>query len=91
MRTYDVYHVREHNATVSVQDDGQKVWTFGEWKDFWVDADTQKAIEWVIDNDPNTDLQEGSCDTTQTAPQRTGKARIARSYSSATSAKANVR
>jgi hypothetical protein len=55
MRTYDVYHVREHNATVSVQDDGQKVWTFGEWKDFWVDADTQKAIEWVIDHDPNTE------------------------------------
>jgi hypothetical protein len=37
------------------------------------------------------DLQEGSCDTTQAAPQRTGKARIARSYSSATSAKAKVR
>jgi hypothetical protein len=46
---------------------------------------------WDVAVSRNTDLQEGSCDTTQAAPQRTGKARIARSYSSAISAKANVR
>jgi len=42
---------------VCVQDDGQKVWTFApEWKDFWVDADKQKVIEWGIDHDPNAPL-----------------------------------
>jgi len=46
MRTYDVYSGTECHASVCVQDDGQKVWTFApEWKDFWVDADKQKVIE----------------------------------------------
>ena len=57
MRTYDVYSGTEGHASVCVQDDGQKVWTFTpEWKDFWVEADKQKVIEWDIDHDPNAPL-----------------------------------
>ena len=57
MRTYDVYSGTECHASVCVQDDGQKVWTFApEWKDFWVDADKQKVIEWGIDHDPKAPL-----------------------------------
>ena len=51
-RIYDVYYGAEHNATVGVQDNGQKVWTFGQWQDFWVDTDRQKAITEAIDRYP---------------------------------------
>lgn len=51
---YDVFGGAEYRATVCVQDDGRKVWTFGpQWKDFWVDADKQKMIEQAISHDPN--------------------------------------
>ena len=54
MRIYDVFGGTEYHATVCVQDDGQKVWTFDpQWKDFWVDADKQRMIDQVIDHDPN--------------------------------------
>lgn len=53
MRIYDVFGA-DYQATVSVQDDGQKDWTFDpQWKDFWVDAVVQKTIEQAIDHDPN--------------------------------------
>ncbi len=54
MRIYDVVRGTEYHATVRVQGDGQKVWTFDlQWKDFWVNADKQKMIEQAIDHDPN--------------------------------------
>ena len=49
---YDVYYAEEHHATVGVQNSGQKVWTFGQWQDFWVDTDRQKAITEAIDRYP---------------------------------------
>lgn len=53
MRIYDVFAGTGYHASVCVQDDGQKVWTFDpQWKDFWVDADRQKTIERAIDHDP---------------------------------------
>lgn len=57
MRIYDVFGGTECHATVCVQDDGQKIWTFDpQWKDFWVNADKQKRIEQAIDHDPNTEI-----------------------------------
>ena len=54
MRIYDVFGGTEYHATVSVQDDGQKVWTLDpQWKDFWLDTDKQKMIEQTINHDPN--------------------------------------
>lgn len=55
--TYDVFSGTAYHATVCVQDDGRKVWTFDpQWKDFWVDADKQKVIEQAIDHHPNASI-----------------------------------
>lgn len=55
MRIYKVFSGAEYYATVCLQNDGQKVWTFApEWKDFWVDADKQKMIGQAIDRYPDT-------------------------------------
>ena len=54
MRTYKVSRGTEYLATVCVQDDGQKDWTFApEWTDFWLDANDQEAIEQAIGHAPN--------------------------------------
>jgi hypothetical protein len=45
MRIYDVYFYGEPHATVSVQEDGQKVWTLDGWANFQLDHDTQTKIE----------------------------------------------
>jgi hypothetical protein len=53
MMVYDIYGTQYH-ASVCVQDDGQKVWTFAPlWKDFWSEATRQKTLEQAIDNEPH--------------------------------------
>ncbi len=54
VKIYKVFRGTEYHATLCVQSDGQKIWTFDpQWKDFWVDTDKQKMIEQAIDHDPN--------------------------------------
>src|SRR6266853_164697 len=51
MKIYDVYGTQYH-ASICVQDDGQKVWTFDPlWQAFW-----QKAIEHAIENEPHASV-----------------------------------
>jgi len=48
-----VYFYGEPHATVSVQEDGQKVWTLDGWANFQLDHDTQTKIEMGIDHAPH--------------------------------------
>ena len=53
MTIYDVYGT-QHHASLCVQADGEKVWTFDPlWEDFWHDATRQKVMEQALDNDPH--------------------------------------
>jgi hypothetical protein len=53
MTIYDVYGT-QHHASICVQADGEKVWTFDPlWEDFWHDATRQKVMEQALDNDPH--------------------------------------
>ena len=54
MLMYKVYSCGEQHATVSVQEDGQKVWTLGDWGTFRLDHDTQTAIAMAMDHAPHS-------------------------------------
>jgi hypothetical protein len=56
MKIYDIYGTQYH-ASICVQDDGQKVWTFDPlWQAFWQKATSQKAIEHAIENEPHASV-----------------------------------
>ena len=56
MRIYDIYGTQYH-ASICVQEDGQKVWTFDPlWQAFWQEATRQKAIEHAIENEPHASV-----------------------------------